>query len=257
MARRDLGSDDPLPGGTEEDALHFAGATYQPEVYPGSFILFRCTENRLRLATMNSLAGADLPRRGSRFITSLPTISAFSSSRQSSVLAEKLREFIGCAASVPEGQDVRQRMDILPSSVPVSCPPLSLERWLEVERLPDQQRSLAEMNYPTWQNYVPRPYPGRVTLFGTQDPFDTLLAEARLGVGGKSLREAWKSTSSTANTGKSWSSLWSDLLPNNSEVVWKKPLALRVCGESGQSGAIAHGRDRAARPRKWRGNWRS
>ena len=58
-----------------------------------------------------------------------------------------------------------KRLRIIPSSVPVSSPLLNLERWLDVDSLADQQRRLVQTNYLAWQSYVPRPYPGRVTLF--------------------------------------------------------------------------------------------
>ena len=58
-----------------------------------------------------------------------------------------------------------KRMGIISSSLPASSPLHSLGSWLDLERLPDQYRSLVETNYLAWQSYVPRPYPGRVTLF--------------------------------------------------------------------------------------------
>ncbi len=58
-----------------------------------------------------------------------------------------------------------KRMGIIPSLLPTSSPLFRLESWLDMERLPAQHRSLVEANYLAWQSYVPRPYPGRVTLF--------------------------------------------------------------------------------------------
>jgi thioesterase domain-containing protein/acyl carrier protein len=58
-----------------------------------------------------------------------------------------------------------KRMGIISSALPTSSPLRNLEGWLDVERLPDQSRNLIETNYLAWQIYVPRPYPGRVTLF--------------------------------------------------------------------------------------------
>jgi thioesterase domain-containing protein/acyl carrier protein len=58
-----------------------------------------------------------------------------------------------------------KRMGIIHSSLPTSSPLFRLESWLDVERLAAQHRSLVETNYRAWQSYVPRPYPGRVTLF--------------------------------------------------------------------------------------------
>jgi thioesterase domain-containing protein len=58
-----------------------------------------------------------------------------------------------------------KRMGIISNSLPASSALHSLGRWLDLERLSDQQRSLLETNYLAWQSYVPRPYPGRVTLF--------------------------------------------------------------------------------------------
>ena len=58
-----------------------------------------------------------------------------------------------------------KRMGIISSSLPASSPLNRLGSWLDLERLPDQYRSLVETNYLAWQSYVPRPYPGRVTLF--------------------------------------------------------------------------------------------
>jgi thioesterase domain-containing protein len=58
-----------------------------------------------------------------------------------------------------------KRMGIISSSLPASSPLNRLGSWLDLERLPDQYRSLVETNYLAWQSYVPRSYPGRVTLF--------------------------------------------------------------------------------------------
>jgi amino acid adenylation domain-containing protein len=58
-----------------------------------------------------------------------------------------------------------KRMGIISSSLPASSPLLRLESWLDVEKLRAQDRSLVESNYLAWQSYVPRPYPGQVTLF--------------------------------------------------------------------------------------------
>ena len=58
-----------------------------------------------------------------------------------------------------------RRMGLLSSDLPASSPLHSLHSWLDLEHLPDQRRSLIETNYLAWQSYLPRAYPGRVTLF--------------------------------------------------------------------------------------------
>ena len=58
-----------------------------------------------------------------------------------------------------------RRMGLLSRDLPASSPLHSLHSWLDLEHLSDQRRSLIETNYLAWQSYLPRAYPGRVTLF--------------------------------------------------------------------------------------------
>ncbi len=150
-----------------------------------------------------------------------------------------------------------KRMGIMPSSVSVSSPLLSLERWLDVERLPDQQRSLVETNYLAWQSYVPRPYPGRVTLFRARARpiFQSLrpdLGWGEVAQGGVEIHVI---------NGQHWKIMVEPIVRSLAEQLrncLERPfIAGPFVHESGQTEASRAWENRAGRLRKWRSNWRA